>query len=487
MATTPNYIPDAASNFLQPRGDGEPVVEVRTPTGESTQTGEVGRSGTYIFNGIITQEEYNADLYRDQALRIWDQMRRSDGTVSAVLLACKLPIYAASWSIEPASDKPNDVKAANFLSRELFGRNVEFSSFQREAFTMFEMGYSVFEKVLEMTTFEGGTYIGLAGIASRKQRSVFYWETEEHTPGITQIVLSGRYSIPREKLVIFTHQKEGDNYEGISMLRPAYKHWQIKDKLYLIDAIKHERQGLGVVGIKTPSNAHQSDIDNAISAARNVRANEEAYIKAPDGFEIEFMDMKAHTTTDVMASVLHHDRQISKSILAQFLELGASGGSGSKALSADHSRMFMLAEEASAKTFASTIQKDVIQPLIDMNFSGLTDYPKIVHSRIGDEDISELSDAINKMGSINFLTPDAELEEAIRTTLHLPGLPDDIKANYINRPKQAAPTPASPSTSNPADGGTVESPLTASEAMNQAIKARADIMRTLDVEYAKDK
>lgn len=477
---------DNASQFLNPNNPTTPAQDVRTPAGKDAQTGELGRSGTYIFNGIITQEEYNGDLIRTAALSIYDQMRRGDGTVAAVLLACKLPILSATWSIEAASDNAKDQAIAEFISRELFGRNLMFNDFQREALNFFDFGYSVFEKVLEFTTFNGQQLIGLEGLHSRKQRSIYYWETEDHEPGVTQVVVGGSYSIPREKLVIFTNNKEGDNYEGVSLLRPAYKHWQIKDKLYLIDAIKHERQGLGIIGIKAPANAHQSDINNAITAARNIRANEEAYIKEADGFEIEFKDMKASTTTNVMDSVSHHDRQISKSVLGQFLELGASGGSGSRALSADHSRLFMLAEEAAAKTFANALQKDVINYLVDLNFTGFTDYPKIEHSRIGDEDVSELSDAISKLAAANMLTPDADLEQSVRDTLHLPTLPDDYRKDYANRPKSGGGNvPAEPATnSNPTGGETAN--LTAS-ARDKAIQARADLLEAIDAEYSQSR
>lgn len=487
--------PDSSASLLgTPTTDNLPVEPVRTPSGQEAELGQIGRSGTYIFNGIITQEEYNADLYRTEALKIYDQMRRSDGTVSAILLACKLPIISVPWSIQPASDDEQDIKIANFVTQELMNRNIQFSDFLREGLTMFDFGYAVAEKVLEMTTFEGEELIGLNSLPFRKQRSVYYWETQEHEPGITQVVLGGTFSIPREKIVIFTHAKEGENYEGISMLRPAYKHWLIKDKLYLIDALKHERQGLGVIGITAPANAHQGDIDKAIEAARNVRANEESYIKAPEGYTIEFMDMHASTVSDPIPSALHHDRQISKSILAQFLELGGSGSSGSRATSQDHSKLFMMSLEATAKNIVSVIQKEVINYLVDLNFSNVKDYPKLDHGRIGDDDMAAFSDAVNKLVSVNALTPDPDMEQSIRTTLHLNDLPDEYREDYNNRPKANAGTPAAPlPPGDPNNPGSPDasnddgSDITANDALEKAAKARKTLLRAIDNEYATDK
>jgi hypothetical protein len=49
-----------------------------------------------------------------------------------------------------------------------------------------------------------------------------------------------------DKLIVFVNEMEGMNWWGTSLLRPAYKHWFIKNTLYKIDAIAHERQGLGI-------------------------------------------------------------------------------------------------------------------------------------------------------------------------------------------------------------------------------------------------
>lgn len=483
--------PNPSTSFLnQPIAQADEIV--RTPGGLEANLSEVGRSGTYIFNGIITQEEYNGDLVRQAALAIWDKMRRGDGTISAVLQACKLPIIGASWTIEPGSDSAQDQKIANFISQELMGRNISFSDFMREGLTMFDFGYSVFEKVLEFVDFEGQQLIGLAGLHSRKQRSVYYWETQDHEPGITQVVIGGSFSIPRDKLVIFTNNKEGDNYEGISLLRAAYKHWQIKDKLYLIDAIRHERQGLGIVGIKSPVGAHQTDIDQAVSAARNIRANEEAYLKIPQGWEIEFMDMKANTTTNVMETVMHHDRQISKSMLLQFLELGGSSGSGSRAVGDIHSKLFMQSEEAAAKAFATTVQNDIIKYLVDLNFSGVTEYPKLEHSKIGDDDVASLADAAQKLMSVNALTPDADMEQSFRTAMHLPDLPDDYRNDYPNRPKASAAAPTAAPSTAPGAVTEVDASKTnkadvtdvSASARAQAIQARDNLLKAIEHEYA---
>src|SRR5579884_585546 len=305
---------DLTGGFTSPYN----VEEVTSPTKMDAELGERGRSGTYIFSGIITQEEYNADLIRTQALWNYDVMRRSDATVKAALLAMVLPIMGTDWSIQEASSDDDHIMQANFIRRELFGRRVVWSDFLREALLMLPFGFSVFEKVLEWTDYthtpapiepevdpkaepvfdangkeikpepiqppdKQMKLIGLAKLASRKQRSIYKWQMSNGEPGIHQILPGANYDIPWDKLVIFTNEREGDNYEGISVLRAAYKHWYLKDKFYLIDAIKNEKQSLGILEIEPPEGADEDMVNDAITAAQQLRANEMGYFKHPPG------------------------------------------------------------------------------------------------------------------------------------------------------------------------------------------------------------
>jgi hypothetical protein len=246
--------------------------------------------------------------------------------------------------------------------------------------------------------------------------------------GIRQQLPDGRMvDIPIEKLIIFVNEKEGDNWEGVSILRTAYKHWYMKDSIYKIDAIAHERQGLGIPYVKIPSNATTEDEANAEEIVKNIRANEQAYIKMSEGWEFGFIDMKAGTIRNPQATILHHDRQIVKNVLAQFLELGASGATGSYALSEDQSRLFLLSLQAVASHIAEVMNKYAIPRLIDLNFQ-VEDYPKLEFSKIGQVDFEALTSAIQRMSMVGLITPDSKLESYLREVMDLPELDKDEQA-----------------------------------------------------------
>jgi len=75
--------------------------------------------------------------------------------------------------------------------------------------------------------------------------------------------------------------QEGDNYQGVSVLRPAYKHWFIKQNLEKFDAIKHQKQGVGVPVIYLPKNATTEDKDAALTIVKNFKANEQSGVVMP--------------------------------------------------------------------------------------------------------------------------------------------------------------------------------------------------------------
>lgn len=531
---------DLTGGFTSPYN----VEEVQGPTGSQVELGERGRSGTYIFSGIITQEEYNADLIRQQALWNYDVMRRSDATVKAALLAMVLPIMGIDWSVQAASEDDNHVMHANFIRRELFSRRVVFSDFLREALLMLPFGFSVFEKILEWTDFthtpaplppdpslepvfdQNGNeikpepvqppdkdfkLIGLAKLASRKQRSIYKWEMTNGEAGIHQILPGANYDIPWDKLVIFTNEREGDNFEGISVLRAAYKHWYLKDKFYLIDAIKNEKQSLGILEIEPPEGADEDMINDAITAAQQLRANEMGYFKHPPGWLMQFMDMKAGTTVDLWPSITHHDGKIFGAVLAQFLQLTENVKTGgSKALSTDHSDLFEKSLESVAKNIASTIQHHIIQPLIDINFADVNgQYPTIEHGKIAEDKFISIATGFAQLIAAGGFTMDAGLEQWLRTLAHAPDLPEEYKENYASRPtNKVAPTtvvqsPQGPNNSNgdienvteddvPEDSGqgdnsaNNQTEVTGGDEIRQAIKAKDNLLKYLEISYARN-
>lgn len=390
-------------------------------------TKETGDSGVYIFDGNIQSEEYNFDLMGRRGLEVYDKMRRSDATVKAALKAVKLPIKSAEFRVDAAPGDKDDKAAQdqNEAVRRLVHASlfefIDWKKFVNEALTSLDFGFSIFEMVFEPRYIDGQLRVALVKLGFRKQLTVQKWETKERTPGITQILRAGEsVSIPLEKLVHIAQEQEGDNYEGISVLRTAYKHWSMKDKLYRIDAVGAENQALGVAKITTPAKPDKKDVEAIKAWAKGRRANETAHIIVPEGWDVEMMNMQSGSLKDIKPSIDHHDNQIMKNVLAQFLELGGTGsGSGSRAVSEDHSKLFILGIKEVVDNLIFAVQRTAVKTLVDLNFT-VDKYPTLTVGNISDENIPVVSAAIKVAVDAGILHPNAADENVVRKMLSLP-------------------------------------------------------------------
>jgi phage gp29-like protein len=397
---------------------------------------EIGGSGTLIYSGIITAEEYNRSLTGRNAIDTYETMRRSDATVKSLLLVCKLPIIRAVWDVKPASEDAADEEIAEFIKDQLFNGTINFTDHLREALTMLDFGHDVHEKVYAPVDHEGQLRIGIAKLGYRKQKSIQAWEMTNHQPGIRQQLSDKVVDIPLAKLIVYTYDKEGENHEGISILRAAFKDWDMKDKLGLVLPVGLEKMAIPTPVLGVPAGADEREVSNAIEALRQFRANEEAYIKKPTGWELEKFDLSGQTTKEILPTLQYYDRQIVRSVLAQFLELGSSDGSGSRALSEDHSRLFQKSLEAVAKIIRDSLQNQLITQLCDLNYTSLPNgYPKLEFDSISDDNVTTVSDAVQKLMNAGALTADNDIENAMRRMLNFPELADD----YVRPEKEPLP------------------------------------------------
>ncbi len=396
---------------------------------------ELGESGTYFYSGSLVDTDYNQELTGYKALKTYDEMRKSDGIIGAMLLACELPIRAATFYIEPASDDKKDLEIAEFLEYNLFrGMSITWDDFLRQALLMLPFGFYPFEKVYKIIEYNGRQYIGWKKFAPRLPETVFAWKNENGEDGIVQMLNNGkRVFIPIEKLLIFTFRKEGDNWQGTSILRNAYRSWFFKQHIEKINAIALERQGVGIPEATLPPNHTKEDVDKAKEILKNLRANEKAFLIKPAGWEIKFMDMGGNSVINPMPSIIRYNREMLTSILAQFLDLGSTS-TGSRALSVDQTTTFHNNLTAIAKQICDVINNYAIKQLVDFNFE-VEKYPELKFTHIGRVDYQELATSLQSLALAGIITPSPELEDYVRDNMGLPDKPEE-EVEQQEQPKE---------------------------------------------------
>lgn len=384
---------------------------------QGVSTSELGGSGVNRYQGFYN-EDYKSELKWPESLKVYEKMMKGDAQVKASIRVCQLPILAANWFITDKNhEDPRVVEAAEFLEKNLFHHKINFEQFLFEALGMLPMGFSLFEIVFELH--EGQIFWGK--LAWRKQYSIKRWQMSDGQPGVVQQLTDSfkRVDIPEWKLLLFTNEQEGDSQIGVSILRSAYKHWYAKDNLYKIDLIASERNGVGVLKITLPSGYNPEDKEAAAELGANFYANEQEYIILPNSdWQAEIMSGGSNLK-DLDPSIKHHNREITKNVLAQFLELGTES-SGSRALSEDHSSLLYLSLESRAKVIATNVSKK-LKELLKMNgWTDLEKYPELDFSHIGIQDVSGMSTALTSFINAGLIQADDELEGYIRKVMQLP-------------------------------------------------------------------
>jgi len=391
-----------------------------------------GGTGTSIFSGFITGEEFNPALEGEEGLVVYDKMRKTDAQVNATLLAILLPLLQATWELEPYSDSNLDKEISAFVSKNLLeDMKIGWTDFLRQSLLFLSFGFMLFEKEYKE---KDGKWV-INNLLPRLPKSIFKWNVDAKNEllSVTQRFYSDNKmienDIPVKNLVRFTHAQEGSNFVGVSVLRTAYKHWYIKDKLYRIDAMKHERFGLGIPEIQLPELASPGDMDKARDLGKGLRGHQQGYVITPFGFKVGLLQMTAtggsSVGTDIMPSIKHHNEEIAKNVLAQFINLGTTG-SGSRSLGSSFQDMFLFSVQATANYIEDVVNKQVVRPLVDYNFE-VKGYPSLNASKISLIKLKDLSDSLVSLVQNGIITPDVELEKHVRSVGNLP------KARSVDR------------------------------------------------------
>ena len=500
---------------LNLRQDSTNTVNTAPIPGVAAQ--EYGVSGTENFGGYIRKEDYNPDLDDwNKAVLIYDKMRRTDSMIRAMLQVIKLPLRGAHWQCNPASNDPVDQKIADFCSSAIFDDDAMEDSWDfvlRHILLMLDFGVSVLEKVWMVDT--EGNY-RFKRLAPRLPKTLREWHinregklvalvqyapvttqggTGSYGPGskstsdrtrngmgptsIDQSTLrpssihtssvSYQYlTIPAEYVAVFSLEREGDNYEGYSLLRNVYRNWWFKDQAYHVMGVGLDRWGVGIpiAQLEEGHGLTDGDKDQLREILQKVRANERAYMVMPEHvkFSIEPTGGGQGTQSHFGISWLdHNDAQIARNVLAGFLTMGRDPR-GTLGFGSRLTDMFISSLNGIAKGIAGDIKKQLVRPLCDFNFDmSNRDYPDPVCLDLEQVDLDALVDVLAKLsGPGGVLTPQDEDEETLRKILGLPPMKGATKGK---RGEGAAPggAPPPPGAAPGAPGGASANPLSAAE------------------------
>ena len=404
------------------------VAKGRRPASQARAFFEVGRAGYRRFGGHV-YEEFLPELRGRSGIAIYREMRDNDPIIGAAMYAIEQVISRATWTIKPQGSTLLDKDAANFLKSCMNDMEHSWTDFISEILTMLTYGWAFFETIYklrkgdnrnpELASRETDGLIGWRKLARRVQSSFYEWNFNDDTGdlvGFSQMTWpdSKVRIIPIEKGILFRTKYAGDNPEGRSILRNAYKPYYFKKNIEEIEAIGIERDLVGLP-VFTPPDGFDIDAEEnrEVAAAvqtmiANLRRDEQEGILIPFGWEVKLLQIGASRRQfDVDKIVNRYDKRIAATALAQFIMLGMDRV-GSFALSKDQNDLFLVAVQAILGQIASHLNRVLVPRLFNLNpkFAGLGGkIPVLVPAKVTDPNLADLSNYVSRLAGKGFLLP----------------------------------------------------------------------------------
>lgn len=424
----------------------EPRVDVSGQTdGVPSPFAEMGTTGLKRFGGEV-QEEFDPNLRGIRGVRVFDEMRRNDPDIGAILFAILHVTLGSQWEVAAASESQPDLDAAEFIRQCLFeDMSHSWRDFVVDAMTSNAFGWALFEVVYKQRLgVEGDTpsrfsdgRIGLRKLGLRGQETLARWVFDEHG-GIQAMIQRGapdfkEVVIPIAKALLIRTTSEKNNPEGISLLRNAYRPYYIKTNMEEIEVIGAERDMTGVLKIMLPANASEADKAKAREMGERYHVDDQTYFLLQRfgaephlGWDIDVIQTPGKKVVDTDKTITRCSTFIMRSVLAQFLTLGAAGRTGSFALANSQKDLWHLAVKGRLDTFADEINMYLIPKLFLLNaFPGITGLPKLNHSDPGELEMAELTPFLRVMGGLGLIRPTQEVLEHLHAVGNLPPPPPD--------------------------------------------------------------
>lgn len=396
--------------------------------------GDQGSTGTKSYSGY-PHEEYLAALRGYRRADIYDSMRRSDTTVIMLLSAIKNLIRSCVWNFEPG-EQSEEAKADAELIEHIFRNMMDpWDQYVNEALTAIDFGNAVFERTHKIVQNDSkfGSYVGLKSMSWRSPKTIDRWNLDPLTGkliSVTQIAYGDldRYvDMDAKYLSVISINREGSNYEGISMLRPLYGSF-LRKKTYLkLNAIGIEKFAIPTPIAEVPESATgegDKQFDNLIEALENFVAHEKQYLTYPTGWKVNLVP-NTYDPQKVEVSIDNEDKRMVNGFLANFLNLGQGGSGGSYALSNDLSDFFLAGLDYIANLIVEDLNRNVIPELIQMNRGPRLVYPKITHSGISDKAGKEFAEVIDILTRSKAIIPDKPMEDFLREKYKLTKASDE--------------------------------------------------------------
>ena len=428
-----------------------------------------GITGTQLSGGMISGYERNAQLTGLNWVREAEDMLRTDPVVRRSWHMLRQTLLSATWRWESANETdPLCVELARFAN-EAWGfdgyAGQMAQSWEEQLSYLFEfvpLGYRYAEEIYKVgPDYDGKVKVWLDLYADREPSAHLKWLSRDNQKldGVQQHVVGvGKVPepIPSNKLLLLTLNRTGSNFEGSGMLRPVWWWWRTKQRISNLMCVGADRWAVPTPRVKVDRSVADmhgltdSDINAMIDDAE---AQAQAFLSAQQSYLVDnpvvsfdqyaaAPNLYAQGPLDIIREC---DNQISQAFLTQFANLGISA-TGSRSVGEVHLTVFRRAAINLCDLVASAVSGvdrrggGTIGRLIRWNYGPIdpSKLPRLVHTGLDTDDLAESLGMLPQLVTSGLLTPDNDLERAIRERLGAGDLPEEAQRSALERTVSAA-------------------------------------------------
>lgn len=375
---------------------------------------EFGISGTTNFRGDLLTES-NAKLvhqlaYGQPGTRNWGEWEKilmTDPAVAVAVEHTKAQIRDADVEIEPAddswfSDKQLPVTQANYVRWNLLeALEPQWAEFVQQLCNALIFGFTLHEVVAaqaQHALLPGGSGYKVAKVAERLPVSVhpLGWVEDPDTRDLKYVRQWGPYPgtgqwyealIPAEKLLLHSWNRRGNNYLGFSAFRSVWYWCKAREQLAKLVPISLVREGAGVPVAytdKPEASLSTKDHKRLTRFMANIVYHENANLVMPPGWKVEWLYSPASNKGHVMDVYNAIGTIILQQVMAQHLQLGVVGHTGSRSVGdtqssiSDAFTLGVLANiEGAINGVGGRSYTGLVKKLVDWNWGAQPAYPRV--------------------------------------------------------------------------------------------------------------
>ena len=333
-----------------------------------------------IFAGWLTRLENPDPVLRSEAggkgLKLYDEVAR-DAHAASVLQTRYLAVVGKEWEVLPPetgakrADKRNQ-EIADFVKAALAASS--FDQWRQELLQGILYGFysaEVIWGISDLKSQSSNSLVPVRVYAKHPRRFVFTPDRELRllTPGN---MVDGE-ALPPRKFLVFTYGSSDNPYGcglGQKLWFPVwFKRHGVKYWMIFLDKF-----GMPTTVGKYPPGTDPDQQKKLLEALKAIQTD--TAVKVPNTMEIALLEAARTGQASHEGLCDFMDRQISKAVLGQTLTTEVKG-EGSYAASQTHDEVRGDIVKADADLLCECLNNSLVRWIVDFNFPGVTEYPKL--------------------------------------------------------------------------------------------------------------